>query len=181
MLDVAEFGTRFTSVAAKRASGDLNGAEAKSESLSSASDSSGKDGATDHLATSARSLAAADGHRGEILIVEDDVRTARALQLLLKQAGYTSRICHTGADALGHAERQTPLAALIDVHLGDLSGLVLAKELRRLMGDRVPIIMVSGDTSMETLNSLKHVGATYFFSKPMNPATLVEQLREWVP
>jgi len=122
-----------------------------------------------------------DGEHREILIVDDDVHTARALQLLMKQSGYVARVCHNGTDALAHAATNAPAAALIDVHLGDLSGLVLAKELRELVGERMPIIMLSGDTSMETLNSLSHVGATYFFSKPVNPTTLIEHLREWVP
>jgi FixJ family two-component response regulator len=52
--------------------------------------------------------------------------------------------------------------------------------LRDLLGPDVPIIVLSGDTSMPMLNSLPHVGATYFFSKPVNAQQLVERLNEWV-
>jgi hypothetical protein len=33
---------------------------------------------------------------------------------------------------------------------------------------------------METINSLPHAGATYFFSKPINSSALVQRLRELV-
>ena len=63
----------------------------------------------------------------------------------------------------------------------DISGLVVSQKLREMLGPDVPIIVLSGDTSMQMLNSLPHVGATYFFSKPVNASQLVERMREWVP
>ena len=113
-----------------------------------------------------------------ILVVDDDVSTAKAMHVILADAGYEPLLCHMGNDALQCARVSNPSAALIDVHLPDLSGLILAQKLRAILGPTTPIIMVSGDTSMETLNSLSHVGATYFFSKPMNAGSLLERLRE---
>lgn len=113
-----------------------------------------------------------------ILIVDDDVPTAKAMRAILANAGYDPMLCHMGNDALEVAREGSPVAALIDVHLPDLSGLILAQKIRSILGPQRPIIMVSGDTSMETLNSLAHVGATYFFSKPMNAGTLLERLRQ---
>jgi DNA-binding response OmpR family regulator len=71
-------------------------------------------------------------------------------------------------------------AALVDIHLPDLSGLVVAQKLREMLGPDAPIVVVSGDTSMEVINALPHVGATYFFSKPLNVAYLLERMKEWV-
>jgi len=62
-----------------------------------------------------------------------------------------------------------------------MNGLVVAQKLRERIGPSGTIIILSGDTSLETLNSLPHVGATYFFSKPVSASKLVERLREWVP
>ncbi|HEY1685474.1 MAG TPA: response regulator, partial [Tepidisphaeraceae bacterium] len=72
----------------------------------------------------------------------------------------------------------TPDAAVIDIHLPDLSGLILSQQLRAHFGERTPIIVVSGDGSQEVLNSLSQVGATYFFSKPVNARALVEKLQD---
>jgi len=117
----------------------------------------------------------------KILIVDDDVVTARALQVILRDAGYDAHSCHGGTAALHAARKDPPHAALIDIHLPDLNGLILAQQLRQLLGPDTPIIICSGDTSMETLNSLPHVGATFFFSKPLNRNALVERMKEWVP
>jgi DNA-binding response OmpR family regulator len=117
------------------------------------------------------------GPNATILIVDDNENVTRALVGLVQNAGYIGIGCHSGADALASAETTTPAAAVIDVHLPDISGLIVAQKLRERLGPAVPIIVVSGDTSMETLNSLSHVGATHFFSKPLSPVSLLQHLK----
>jgi DNA-binding response OmpR family regulator len=116
----------------------------------------------------------------KLLIVEDNLTMARAMSSLIKRAGYEPILFHQGAPALTYIATQTPVAAILDIHLPDFSGLVLSQKLRERFGPNFPIVILSGDTSMETLNSLRHVGATYFFSKPVNGGHLVERLKEWI-
>jgi CheY-like chemotaxis protein len=114
-----------------------------------------------------------------ILIVEDSPGVARSLASLLKKAGYQAEICLRGQEALDRVQQKpAPDAALVDIHLPDISGLVLSQQLRERLGPGAPIIIVSGDTSMENLNSLPQVGATYFFSKPLKSSLLLERLEE---
>jgi DNA-binding response OmpR family regulator len=115
-----------------------------------------------------------------ILIVDDNAALGSALRQILVNAGYAAQAFVTGLAALKHAGEHRPDAAIIDVHLPDINGLVLTQRLRDLLGPETPLIILSGDTSMETINSLPHVGATYFFPKPVQGAQLVERLREWV-
>jgi CheY-like chemotaxis protein len=117
----------------------------------------------------------------KILIVDDNQPTARALAALLGGANYATATAFRGADALERARTGNFAAAIVDIHLPDISGLVVSQKLREMLGPDVPIIVLSGDTSMQMLNSLPHVGATYFFSKPVNASQLVERMREWVP
>jgi CheY-like chemotaxis protein len=117
----------------------------------------------------------------KVLVVDDSQPTARALATLLGAADYTATTAFRGADALERARAGERFdAAIVDIHLPDISGLVVSRQLRDLLGPDVPIIVLSGDTSMPMLNSLPHVGATYFFSKPVNANLLVERLNEWV-
>ena len=116
-----------------------------------------------------------------ILVVEDDRAAARALGSILKEAGYHPIVCHGGVEALASARAEAPDAAMIDVHLPDLNGLILAQQIRQIVGKEIPLIIVSGDTSMETLNSLRHVGATYFLSKPLNRKGLIEWMKQMIP
>jgi CheY-like chemotaxis protein len=116
----------------------------------------------------------------KILIVDDSKSTTRALSALLKSASYDTAVAHRGSEALDLARHADGYAAaLVDIHLPDISGLLVAQKLRELLGPDVPIFVLSGDTSMQMLNSLPHVGATYFFSKPVNSAHLLERMAVW--
>ena len=116
-----------------------------------------------------------------VLVVDDNQPTARALATLLNAANYETTVSYRGGEAVDQARAASFSAAIVDIHLPDISGLVVSQKLRELLGPDVPIIVLSGDTSMQMLNSLPHVGATYFFSKPVNSQYLIERMREWVP
>jgi CheY-like chemotaxis protein len=115
-----------------------------------------------------------------IIIVDDNETVTKALRVMLGNAGYVVHAFETGLSALRHAAQSRPHAAIIDIHLPDINGLVLTQRFRDLLGPDTPLIILSGDTSMQTLNSLPHVGATYFFPKPVQGAQLIERLKEWV-
>ena len=121
----------------------------------------------------------------KVLIIDDSEPTANALATLLRRANYATAVAHRGSEGIELARAQQAAqgggfdAAVVDIHLPDLSGLVVSQKLREILGPDTPIIVLSGDTSMTTLNSLPHVGATYFFSKPVNASLLLQRLREW--
>jgi DNA-binding response OmpR family regulator len=115
-----------------------------------------------------------------VLVVEDNFGVANALTSVIRKAGFEATACHCGSEAMEYLQVSKPQAAVLDIHLPDINGLVLAHKLRDHLGEAIPIIIVSGDTSMETIKSLPHVGATYFFSKPVNPHVLVDRLKELV-
>ena len=116
----------------------------------------------------------------KILIIDDSEATAGALEHLLRRANYDTTVAYRGQDGIDRARAGGFAAAMVDIHLPDLSGLVVSQKLRELLGPQTPIIVLSGDTSMQTLNSLPHVGATYFFSKPVNAGNLLARLKEWL-
>lgn len=115
-----------------------------------------------------------------VLVIDDNPTVTRALTSILDHAGYQVAPCHSGQEALNYAASEPPAAALIDIHLPDISGLELSQKLRDRFGPGWPIIVVSGDTSMENLRSLNRVGASYFISKPFNPERLLQRLHELV-
>lgn len=117
----------------------------------------------------------------DILIVDDHEMTARSLAAILQAAGYSIDMAHSGNDAIAKATSTPPRCAVIDIHLPDLNGLVLSSKLRERLGPDVPILVFSGDTSLETIRTLPHVGATYFLSKPINSVALIEIIRQWLP
>jgi CheY-like chemotaxis protein len=114
-----------------------------------------------------------------ILIVDDDPVVGRAMEVLLSREGFHTAVCQTGSEAMSIVNDQQFVAAIVDIHLPDMNGLALSQHLRISMGPVRPIVILSGDNSMETIRSLPQTGATYFFSKPVNAVRLIEQLKEW--
>lgn len=118
-----------------------------------------------------------------VLIIDDSEPTARALETILRRASYETDVALRGSEGIARAQSARArgsafAAAVVDIHLPDLSGLIVSQKLRELLGPETPIIVLSGDTSMPTLNSLPHVGATYFFSKPVNASQLLDRLNQ---
>jgi len=109
-----------------------------------------------------------------ILIVDDSAVTLRGLCSLFLSGGYQPASFQEGLTAITFAREHKPAGAVIDIHLPDISGLLVSKELREILGPDAPIVVLSGDASMEVLNSLPRVGATYFFQKPVNGSLLLQ-------
>lgn len=118
--------------------------------------------------------------RPTILLIEDDAAVGGAVEKYLHKIGYDAVLCRTGRAAVEAAETFHPDAIITDIHLPDISGLVLSKTFRDKFGAEMPIIVLSGDTSTEVLKTLSHVGATYFFNKPVNFELLKNHLAETV-
>jgi len=113
-----------------------------------------------------------------VLVVDDDEFVVKAMQTVLKRSGFESIGCQTAAEALDKAVTGIH-AAVVDIHLPDMNGLTLTQRLRSMLGPNLPIVILSGDTSIETLRALPQAGATHFFPKPVNTGMLIGRLREW--
>jgi len=131
-----------------------------------------------NLTMSKQQSQSARGLQRSILIVDDSEPTARGLGYLFRDAGYEAATFTGGLAALEYAQDNKPAGAVIDIHLPDISGLILSQRLRDVLGPNAPIVILSGDASMEVLNSLPHVGATYFFRKPVSGGTLIDHFKE---
>ncbi|MDB5296047.1 MAG: two component transcriptional regulator, LuxR family [Phycisphaerales bacterium] len=125
-----------------------------------------------------------DSDKPIVLIVDDDPALRDGLSALLTDGGYRVAAFPTGAAALVYARcRDQPPAAsaVVVVHLPDTDGVTLSRQLQEHLGPAAPIIVLSGDTSMRTLDALRGAGATYFFSKCVHVERLHELLAERLP
>src|SRR5260370_42615072 len=101
--------------------------------------------------------------------------------MLVGGGGFEGIAFGEGMAAIELGRRRKPAAAFSDIHLPDISDLVLSQRLREILGSAAPIIVLSGDGSMEVLNSLPHVGATHFFQKPVSATLLLDHFRGHFP
>jgi CheY-like chemotaxis protein len=81
-----------------------------------------------------------------VLVVEDDATTAVALARLLKSWGCSVRVAHDGPEALRAAEEEPPDTVFLDIRLPGMSGVEVARRLRRDAGlGRARMVAVTGD------------------------------------
>jgi CheY-like chemotaxis protein len=115
-----------------------------------------------------------------VLYAEDNpVNVELVRQVLKMRPACRLEVAASGEQALRLAERERPDLMLIDMHLGDMSGLDLA---RRLAGNprlkNVPRIVLSADAAPEQARAALAAGYAAYLTKPLNVAQLLRSIDE---
>lgn len=116
-------------------------------------------------------------HR-DILIVEDDVSTARAISAILERQGYQSNYSLNLKDAIASIETSCPKLVLLDLTLPDGHALSELARFKRLGVQE--IIVISGTDSPEHTRQCLTAGAFDFIPKPANAALILASVRRAV-
>src|SRR5439155_636637 len=80
-----------------------------------------------------------------LLVIEDDDDFRAFVADLLRGAGHQVAEAATGSEALARVQAERPSLVVLDVHLPDISGYEVCRELRDQFGDLLPIIFISGE------------------------------------
>jgi DNA-binding response OmpR family regulator len=111
-----------------------------------------------------------------ILVVEDEVRLAQALQRGLRAEGFAVDLAHDGETGLHLAREGEYDAIVLDVMLPKLSGYRVCRALRA-EENWVPVLMLSAkDGEYDQADGLD-VGADDYLTKPFSYVVLVARLR----
>lgn len=110
----------------------------------------------------------------QLLLVEDNADAAEALGLSLQQLGYTVTHAHSRAEALDLIARHRYDAVLTDLGLPDGSGI----EIGRRVGDRLPVIALSGFGAPGDLRDSAAAGFIAHLVKPVDPAAVHDTVQE---
>lgn len=111
-----------------------------------------------------------------VLVVEDEVRLARALQKGLRAEGFAVDLVHDGGAGLESARHGQYDAIILDVMLPRLSGYQVVRTLRA-ESNWVPVLMLSAkDGEYDQADGLD-VGADDYLTKPFSYVVLVARLR----
>lgn len=110
----------------------------------------------------------------KILIVEDDEKLRRELQIFLVRNGYDAVEIEQFDDTLRDILQAGADLILLDINLPNADGEYLLKELRK--ESDVPVIMItSRDNEMDELLSM-HYGADHYVTKPFNTQILLAKI-----
>ena len=110
-----------------------------------------------------------------ILIVEDEEKLARFIELELTHEGYEADKALDGRDGLQMAETGEYALVLLDIMLPGLSGLEVLRRLRRT--SQVPVIILTArDQVMDKVTGLD-MGADDYITKPFEIEELLARIR----
>lgn len=111
-----------------------------------------------------------------ILIVDDEVDIASAIQFVLKQEGYSTLLAHDGLEAMQIIENQHPDLIILDVMMPGIDGYEVCRRVRS-HDKRTPIVMLTARTSeVDTVVGLE-LGANDYVAKPVRLRELVARVK----
>ncbi|MDT2048494.1 response regulator transcription factor [Priestia flexa] len=117
--------------------------------------------------------------KGKILIVEDEKKIARLIQLELEYEGYETATAHTGADGLSLFQGQQFDLLILDVMLPGLSGLEVLRRIRA-NNQFIPVILLTARDSLPDKISGLDLGANDYMTKPFEIEELLARIRVWL-
>jgi CheY-like chemotaxis protein len=112
-----------------------------------------------------------------VLVVEDYADTADLMAKWVELAGHSSRICHTGGEALNTAPAYRPDVILLDIGLHDMDGWDLAREFRSEPAlSQTRIVAVTAYKTAEDRDRSEQVGIDIHLGKPVLQGEIVQLL-----
>lgn len=110
-----------------------------------------------------------------ILVVEDNLTTAKTLTLFLQSAGYEVCCAENGNDAIAHFTQQSFDLVLLDIMLPGRDGFSVCRELRRY--SQIPVVMLTAKSSEDDIVFGLENGANDYVCKPFGAKELLARIR----
>lgn len=115
-----------------------------------------------------------------VLYAEDnEVNVELVRQVMRMRPNYQLLVAHSGAQAIELARSQRPNVMLMDMHLGDMSGLdVVAVLERESATSGIPRIALSADALPDQIRAARERGFRIYLTKPLDVGALLRALDE---
>jgi DNA-binding NtrC family response regulator len=103
-----------------------------------------------------------------LLIIEDEERMRRLIELVLKPEGYDLLLAHTGEEGIRALSEAAGLDLIVtDLQLGRVSGLDVLEAAKRVLPD-VPVVIITGYGTVKSAVEAMRKGAYDYISKPVD-------------
>jgi CheY-like chemotaxis protein len=117
-----------------------------------------------------------------LFVVDDDPIIRKSLERSLTANNYEVVAIADGCDVLMKLEEKTPDLIISDIRMERLDGLTLLYALRnRLETRNIPVIFMTAYAEDEIIEEARHLGASFFLTKPFPLPSLIEILKNFVP
>lgn len=115
----------------------------------------------------------------KILVVDDEPRNVKILQIQLNARGYTVCTAADGLEALDIVEKEMPDLILLDINMPKMDGFEVVKQVRANEATEfIPIVMITAlrDTRENRIKSIE-AGADDFIEKPFDSVEVLARVR----
>lgn len=121
----------------------------------------------------------------KMLVVDDDETLCQTTAEALNSIGVKADCTLSGEKAIElvkehHRKRDPYQIILLDWKLPGMNGIQVTKEIRRELGDEVPIVLISAYDWSEFESEARDAGVTGFISKPLFKSTLFYGLQKYM-
>jgi DNA-binding response OmpR family regulator len=111
-----------------------------------------------------------------ILLVEDEIKLARFVELELEIEGYQVSVAYDGMSGLSLVRESNPDLAILDWMLPGLSGVELCRRLRAT-GNKIPVILLTARDEIGDRVTGLDAGADDYLVKPFSIEELLARIR----
>lgn len=112
-----------------------------------------------------------------VLVAEDDELVRRTIERIFQRHSYELVLVADGVEALAELRNSLFDVVLSDIHMPRLNGVELLRAIREYDAD-VPVVLMTGDPTVESAVEAIRLGALQYVLKPLKPdelATAVER------
>ena len=113
--------------------------------------------------------------RNLVLVVDDDAGMLRSVARLLRQLGYASLLFPSAEAFANHSDFEEAVCVLLDINLGDGSGIDLRHRLKAA-NISVPVIYMTGNDSPAVRTAALQSGCLAYLTKPFSAKSLSDPL-----
>ena len=114
----------------------------------------------------------------KILVCEDSLLTLKTIEFTLKKHGYEVVNAVDGDQGIQALNSDEIDVLITDINMPYNSGLELIQYIKTNLGNRIPVIIVSGINAEETKQHAKELGAISYITKPFDPEILIEMIQK---
>ena len=112
----------------------------------------------------------------KVLVVDDEPIVLKSCRMVLEAEGFEVMMAGSAQEALAAIEAHAPGLLLVDVKMPVLDGMYLMRQVRERRPG-MPIIVMSGYSTRDTIREALELGAATFIAKPFTPDELTDTVR----
>lgn len=117
----------------------------------------------------------------KVLVIEDNERNRYLISFLLKGAGYDVIEAITGEEGVETTLRERPDLILMDIQLPGIDGYEATRRIRvSPVDDKIPIIALTSFAMTGDRERALAAGCTGYVEKPINPDTIMDEIRKYL-